>query len=555
MDTENSPDTNNEPGHETINASVLSGNKRIAAEFVLNDNYGSGVELTLTFAGQSYKSNAPTYFEAMNKIRLILEKDNIYPICYGACENIYPSGTTITTATGRTAYRCRPGKPALSSDIVDIFEIDSSCTPVTVQTQKQFNLKWRESITPKKMKKIIRIGPKIRTVCHILCVTLWISAFAYKFIAREAASGNIVFLLIILGCAVILFPALPFFESVSKADLKTRKSMVTVPVEKQLSVLAELGIKLRKEDFLKRIYDGISKETLESNPYTPLLFSFGNRRQNEQNKKWEWLSDDAFTFDTECVEGYDLYSAVFERLSALSKGLFDVKNVTGEINHGLKSASVSFSLNDNEYSWQLRYDGNWFDVLVIGRINTLLKNMGCDKFFIMSAPGWTINIVFCTEETKTRMNSLVPMPYILEFSEDDNKKQPSFSLRTNYASFSNNMLCAGTFDLMLNNPVPDDFLVLAPDKPIGSSTFLQVAFNTSTNTAKKTAKKNSGKTVTDPDYSYTLEAGFGGKRRSLAMYRLNTKDKDTVLQLLVDYWRDQKAPDVSSWENITGELK
>ena len=72
---------------------------------------------------------------------------------------------------------------------------------------------------------------------------------------------------------------------------------------------------------------------------------------------------------------------------------------------------------------------------------------------------------------------------------------------------------------------------------------------------KKTASKKPGNTVIVPDYLYTLEAGFGGKRRSVAVYRLNTNDSDVVLQYLIDYWRNQKIPDISSWENVSGELK
>lgn len=547
MDMEHAPDTENDLGHEIINVFVLSGNKHFEAVFELNDNYGNEVQLTLSFAGHSYKSHAPTYFEAMNKIRLILEKDNIYPICYGACENIYPSGTTISTATGRTAYRCTPGRLALNKDIVDIFGTDSFCIPVAVQTQRQFNLKWRESIADKKAKKKIRINPKLRSACFIICIVLWGCAFIYYFLKGDATSGTVMFSIIMLGCVAVLFPALPFFELVNEHDSKMQKPMVRIPIEKQLVVLAEIGIRLRKEDFLKWIYDEVSKETLESNPYTPLLFNFGNRRLNEHDNKWEWLSDEVYTFDTECVDGYDIYSAVLERLSALSKGIFSVKNVSGGINHEHKSASVSFSLEDNEYSWDLRYDDDWFDVLAIGRINTLLKNIGSEKYFFMSAPGRIMNIVFCAEETITRLNSLIPSPYILEFAEENNEQQLSFSLRTNYTSFSNNMLCTSMFDFMLSNPEPDDYMVLTPEAPIGSSTFLQVAFNT--------AKKISRKTVMNPDYSYTLEAGFGGKRRSVAIYRLNTKDKGIVLQHFVDYWRNQKIPDVSSWENTSGELK
>ena len=117
------------------------------------------------------------------------------------------------------------------------------------------------------------------------------------------------------------------------------------------------------------------------------------------------------------------------------------------------------------------------------------------------------------------------------------------------------MLCVGLFDFMLLRPLPDDFLVLAPDKPIGSSTFLQVAFNTAKNQKKITARKRSKSPVLDPDYPYTLEAGFGGKRRSVALYRLKTKDKEVVVQYLIDYWREQKPPDTSSWEDVSGEMK
>ena len=146
---------------------------------------------------------------------------------------------------------------------------------------------------------------------------------------------------------------------------------------------------------------------------------------------------------------------------------------------------------------------------------------------------------------------MILRPYLLEFVEVDNKKRPSFTLRTNYTLFSNNMLCAGLFKFMFLSPLPDDFLVLAPDKPIGSSTFLQVAFNTE----KKAAVKRSKNPVLDPYYPYTLEAGFGGKRRSVAIYRLKTKDKEAVVQYLIDYWREQKSPDISSWEDVSGEMR
>ena len=102
-------------------------------------------------------------------------------------------------------------------------------------------------------------------------------------------------------------------------------------------------------------------------------------------------------------------------------------------------------------------------------------------------------------------------------------------------------LCTGFFEIILRgfDIDPDDFMVLAPDEPINGCTFLQATVNTT-----KSA-----------DSSYTIETGFGRKKRSSALYRLSTKDKDVVLQYFTDYWRNQITPDISSWEDVSGEMK
>ena len=101
------------------------------------------------------------------------------------------------------------------------------------------------------------------------------------------------------------------------------------------------------------------------------------------------------------------------------------------------------------------------------------------------------------------------------------------------------MLCAGLFDCILSISDPDDFMVLKPNEPIKRSTFLQMANNS----------------ARSAEFPYTLEIGFGRRKRSDALYRLNTNDKDVVLRHFVDYWRDQKIPDVSLWEDVSGELR
>ena len=145
LNTNYAPYTENELGHELIQTFVLADDGLLEATFELNEQCGQDVELTITFAGQSHTAQAPSFFEALNGIREILEKDNIYPVCYGTCENVYPSAMSLSMGTGRLAYRCALGSPARNEDIVDIFNTDEACVPVTIEAQKLFNRTWVES--------------------------------------------------------------------------------------------------------------------------------------------------------------------------------------------------------------------------------------------------------------------------------------------------------------------------------------------------------------------------------------------------------------------------
>jgi len=123
--------------------------------------------------------------------------------------------------------------------------------------------------------------------------------------------------------------------------------------------------------------------------------------------------------------------------------------------------------------------------------------------------------------------------------KEDVAQEMVFSLRTNYSEFFDDELSTLLFEEIIGSFEPDiwDFMVLAPEKPINNCTFIQV-----------------GAPDEIVDYHYTLEIGFDSDESGLTMYRLNTLDRDFVLQCFVDYWQDQLIPDVSSWEDITEEV-
>jgi hypothetical protein len=86
------------------------------------------------------------FFEALQRLRLQLEKDGALLHCFGASENVYPSGMQRSMGPAILAYRTKIGSPASREDIVNIFEADETVVPATVNQQEFFHQEWMESL-------------------------------------------------------------------------------------------------------------------------------------------------------------------------------------------------------------------------------------------------------------------------------------------------------------------------------------------------------------------------------------------------------------------------
>ncbi|WP_051709929.1 hypothetical protein [Andreprevotia chitinilytica] len=92
------------------------------------------------------QSSSRGFFDALKKIRLILETEGVLPLCFGASEDVYPSPMQESMGMAMQAYRNQFGRQALSADIVDIFDSDDRMRPATVNAQEKFHLQWLESL-------------------------------------------------------------------------------------------------------------------------------------------------------------------------------------------------------------------------------------------------------------------------------------------------------------------------------------------------------------------------------------------------------------------------
>jgi hypothetical protein len=87
------------------------------------------------------------FFDALRRLRVQMEKTGRLLYCFGASENVYPSGMQKSMGPAIMAYRTQMGSPAASQDIVNVFEADETVSPSTVEEQERFHERWLSSLS------------------------------------------------------------------------------------------------------------------------------------------------------------------------------------------------------------------------------------------------------------------------------------------------------------------------------------------------------------------------------------------------------------------------
>jgi hypothetical protein len=129
---------------------ILADGSRVPAKATTDEIYAQGKEIYRISLEQGPEvrmaESEEDFFEALKRLRLDLEKTGSLLHCFWASENVYPSGMQKSMGPAILAYKTRIGAPALSKDIVNIFEADETVIPSTVQQQERFRQRWIDSL-------------------------------------------------------------------------------------------------------------------------------------------------------------------------------------------------------------------------------------------------------------------------------------------------------------------------------------------------------------------------------------------------------------------------
>lgn len=104
------------------------------------------VHLTLALRDRQFAASASDFFTALCFVRREIEAEGLLLNCYGASQNVFPSGMSRDMGIGDMAYKLTMGQRARTTDLVSIFHTGPDVLPATVEDQEHYYHSWLESL-------------------------------------------------------------------------------------------------------------------------------------------------------------------------------------------------------------------------------------------------------------------------------------------------------------------------------------------------------------------------------------------------------------------------
>jgi hypothetical protein len=108
---------------------------------------GNECIVKLRYRGDEIECRSSDFFKAFCLIRRHIESEGLIPLCYGASQNVYPSGMCRDMGSGLVAYKLKMGCQANRSDMVNIFDSGPDVIPSSVDGQSLYYQNWIRSTT------------------------------------------------------------------------------------------------------------------------------------------------------------------------------------------------------------------------------------------------------------------------------------------------------------------------------------------------------------------------------------------------------------------------
>jgi hypothetical protein len=184
-----------------------------------------------------------------------------------------------------------------------------------------------------------------------------------------------------------------------------RKKTTTVEFDNQLNALNEIGIKLKPSLNREHLFEHFSLKEMEQDPYIMLMVTLGSELEIEN--KFDFISDDIWHLDTECIEDHGDYQRVVQRLVQLTKGSLKITEIKDYIDIDNEEVWISFSVDGELFKHDLRVEDDWLDLSILSILNSIILKQKLEKKYFYAVLGQDVLIGFYTEEQVRKLNKLI----------------------------------------------------------------------------------------------------------------------------------------------------
>ena len=179
-----------------------------------------------------------------------------------------------------------------------------------------------------------------------------------------------------------------------------------VSFEKQLSTLANCGIKLVPGVAPEALLESFDREAFEAEPYRLLLVCMGGEAESEsQAGETGYPCDNIWHFDTECIEDHGAYAAIARRMKDLAQGELPLEEINDYVDVEAGEARVAFRLAGQSYRWDAEVKDDWVDPMILSRFSDLLSRVGRSRRFTYIDLGGQDCLIGCaTAQERERLS-------------------------------------------------------------------------------------------------------------------------------------------------------
>jgi hypothetical protein len=152
-----------------------------------------------------------------------------------------------------------------------------------------------------------------------------------------------------------------------------------MPIEDKLRLLADCGLKLRKQFGVPDLVKSWGREALDGPGYDLALVCLG---MTQEEPPWTPHCDNLWHFDTECVEDDGDYVRIAKRMEQMAMGSLPLSDLQDHVDIEGETAWLRFRCRGEPVQIDCVVNDDWVDGTVFRHFVSLLARHDPNKIFI-----------------------------------------------------------------------------------------------------------------------------------------------------------------------------